>query len=440
MFLRRLSFKNFKALEDATFELAPLTVLIGPNNAGKSTVLQGLALLAQTAQDQARLALLLSGGLVDMGDQTAALVTRNARRADAFEIGLNWTPSRSEVGRYDRGNAPEVSLRVRQSAAPRQLETKLSVSFETSGKGKAVLSAEYPQAQRTSLRIGSTLEHKIHSSAPSPLSWPLQPTSSWSAEASEAGIPNVEASALAEFSPFFQQGLRDQLSIFDYVGPDRHVTSSSYETLPGPSANPRNAAQVVNTLNYQREVRMRVSSLCRDIFNFGIDTQAVPPQKVALVAVDANGHSLNAVNMGTGLTQLAWIALHLELTVERAREQTMYSGVSSTPMVGVEEPELHLHPRLQGQVAKLLADFLQRGQVLCTTQSEHFLIAILQFVLEGRLAASDVAVYFVENGRPERLEVDARGRLSGGLRGFFEANEEELLHRLDTLVGAQKRR
>lgn len=42
--LTRLRIRNFKKLEDVEFELGKSVVLIGPNNSGKTTALQALAL------------------------------------------------------------------------------------------------------------------------------------------------------------------------------------------------------------------------------------------------------------------------------------------------------------------------------------------------------------------------------------------------------------
>ena len=46
--LDRVSFKNFKSLQAVTIDLSPLTVLVGPNASGKSSVLAGIHLLSQT--------------------------------------------------------------------------------------------------------------------------------------------------------------------------------------------------------------------------------------------------------------------------------------------------------------------------------------------------------------------------------------------------------
>jgi predicted ATPase len=47
--LKKLTIKNFKAIQDMTIEFTPLTVLIGENGCGKSTVLQALDFLRSAA-------------------------------------------------------------------------------------------------------------------------------------------------------------------------------------------------------------------------------------------------------------------------------------------------------------------------------------------------------------------------------------------------------
>src|SRR5215468_8156226 len=66
-----LQLENFKAFRQLSLRLAPLTLLSGVNAAGKSTVMQALALLRQSF-DAGMLSpsgggLLLNGDLVDLG-------------------------------------------------------------------------------------------------------------------------------------------------------------------------------------------------------------------------------------------------------------------------------------------------------------------------------------------------------------------------------------
>ncbi len=52
--LRRVGLRNFKAAREADVELSLLTLLVGPNSAGKSTLLQAILLQAQAAASEVR--------------------------------------------------------------------------------------------------------------------------------------------------------------------------------------------------------------------------------------------------------------------------------------------------------------------------------------------------------------------------------------------------
>src|SRR5208282_2872149 len=47
--LKTIRLRNFKLHEDTSIEAAPITVFIGPNNSGKSSIFQALLLLRQAA-------------------------------------------------------------------------------------------------------------------------------------------------------------------------------------------------------------------------------------------------------------------------------------------------------------------------------------------------------------------------------------------------------
>lgn len=49
--ITRLEIENFKAIKHLALDLDPLTVLVGPNDSGKSTILQALHLLSRLARD-----------------------------------------------------------------------------------------------------------------------------------------------------------------------------------------------------------------------------------------------------------------------------------------------------------------------------------------------------------------------------------------------------
>jgi energy-coupling factor transporter ATP-binding protein EcfA2 len=73
-FLRSWTLCNFKSVRNATVDFAALTVLVGPNSAGKSSLLQSILLFAQNAQRNGRVLdmaargqMFFNGDLVELG-------------------------------------------------------------------------------------------------------------------------------------------------------------------------------------------------------------------------------------------------------------------------------------------------------------------------------------------------------------------------------------
>ena len=98
-----------------------------------------------------------------------------------------------------------------------------------------------------------------------------------------------------------------------------------------------------------------------------------------------------------------------------------------------EQPELHLHPRVQS----LLADFfismtLSDRQCLIETHSEH-LINRLRYRIAAASSVKlkeDVKVYFVEKGENgssyERVAINEYGAISNWPKGFFDQSQEDI--------------
>ena len=280
----------------------------------------------------------------------------------------------------------------------------------------------------------------------SPWMWQvMQPVKRHDQIAVIEGEPDAIASEiLLTAIPFLSGGIAEQLQAFNYVGADRQIVRSVYPLGAGNTLHPQTAEEVINRLAHSDEILLRVSERLRATFDYGLDKtlrssqQFSPSQHGPLVGLvgtgDGNRRRL-LVNMGAGFAQFAWIALHLELA--RTRQSLYYPEAAlPTPVVGVEEPELHLHPRLQPAMARLLAQFVaEGGQAICTTQNEHFLLAVLELVLDKTLKPEQVAVYYLDapHGAIDRLEVDKKGQLRGGLRGFFEENERQVERQIELL-------
>jgi len=104
-------------------------------------------------------------------------------------------------------------------------------------------------------------------------------------------------------------------------------------------------------------------------------------------------------------------------------------------IICVEEPELHLHPRLQARLGNLFATAVIRGrnQVIIETHSESILLRLRRLIRNGKLRADDVAVLYVDNvdeagATARRLRIGERGELLDPWpTGFFDDGLADIL-------------
>ena len=89
----RIKFQNYKAFETGEIELCPLTLLLGANSSGKSSILHLLLMLEQTinCQDNLKSAFKANGHSVSMGEDINLLKDMNRQSSMVLEIDV--TPS-----------------------------------------------------------------------------------------------------------------------------------------------------------------------------------------------------------------------------------------------------------------------------------------------------------------------------------------------------------
>lgn len=99
----------------------------------------------------------------------------------------------------------------------------------------------------------------------------------------------------------------------------------------------------------------------------------------------------------------------------------------------IEQPELHLHPAVQSELADMFIEAIRlkehgaerNVQFLIESHSEHFLRRLQRRMAEEELRPEDVAVYFCQapNGTPRStartLEMDQYGRVRNWPKNFF---------------------
>jgi hypothetical protein len=104
----------------------------------------------------------------------------------------------------------------------------------------------------------------------------------------------------------------------------------------------------------------------------------------------------------------------------------------------VEQPEIHLHPKLQAALMDFLIEIAEEGkQVIVETHSEHLILRLQRRIAEGKLSHADVAIYYFEgseNGsKITQVELNENGTIKTWPKGFFEEDLEESFSLLKAL-------
>jgi predicted ATPase len=119
-------------------------------------------------------------------------------------------------------------------------------------------------------------------------------------------------------------------------------------------------------------------------------------------------------------------------------------AVATNAVICVEQPEIHLHPRLQAHLADFFIDtacvshqdvenrWKGSNQWIIETHSEALMVRLQRRMREGVIAPADVSVLYVEpsveGARVTQLELDERGTfLTEWPDGFFEETFEDLM-------------
>ena len=377
--LSELQLEGFKCFDRLHLDLRSLTLLTGSNGGGKSTVIQALALLAETVGTREWSQVLpLHGSGFSLGSAADVLSQTSSRKEMAFGL---------------RAEREFVRWTFRASDR-RSLALKL-VAFEYNG-----VSASIDPPVRW-LMPAKIAEQSTVASALSRVSW-----------------IGAERTGPRELMPLEEPTARPQ------VGARGEGAAGILYWREGDLVS--EALCVVNhppTLFHQLRARMQQ-------FFPGCDLRVNPIDGASAVSLSLRSSPLSEFqrpqNVGFGLTQLFPILVAL---------------LSATPgdCLLVENPEVHLHPRAQQHVGWLLAAAAASGvQVVVETHSDHVLNGVRLAVKKGQLQASQAAVHFfsldADRGRSQVTSpsLDADGRLSSWPEGFFDQFDVALSELLES--------
>ena len=125
-------------------------------------------------------------------------------------------------------------------------------------------------------------------------------------------------------------------------------------------------------------------------------------------------------DVGTGISQVIPVIVASLLDKEQ--------------LVAIEQPELHVHHRIQAELGDLFIDAWQKkqNQFVLETHSEHLVLRLQRRVREHLISQDDIGVYYVSQAddgqtRVSQLRLDEEGDfIDNWPGGFFPERLKEI--------------
>lgn len=455
--LTHLRIKNFKAWRDTgPVRLAPLTVIFGANSAGKSSLGHLLLALQQTARSTDRKRALHLGdasSLIDLGTFTDCLHGHDLQQALSFE--LAWIMPRSMEVRDPlqataRYQGDRVQLDVTLVANKAQQPEVKALRYALSSAAGEVLDVSLERDERRKLNLSS--EHYSFKMADG-RKWPLEEPEKFYRLSDISMARYKNAGFLADFA-LATEAMLERIS---YLGPLRSHPQRIYQWSGDTPASVGQlgeyaVAAILAAQNDGRELNRGpkraklgfaafIAAWLKDlgvIFDFAVRPVAEGRKEYeVLVKTHAKAPEVKITDVGFGISQ-----------VLPALVQAFYCAPHST--VWMEQPEIHLHPQVQAELADVFISATQARengkprdvQLIIESHSEHFLNRLQRRVAEGAVAPEDVAVYFCRRSGSatelEPLQLNMFGEIENWPENFFGDEMADIAGR--TLAALQRKK
>ena len=435
--LTSLHIRNFKSWKDTgPIRLAPITVFFGANSAGKTSLLQFLLMLKQTSESSDRTRVIHFGdeySLVELGTFQDLIFGHDVKHKLQFD--LSWVlPEPLEFkDRLKRAAYRGESITFHASvAAEGDRQFVEDLRYEVSAKGQVPFSID--------LKAGSGSKSKEYKISAEGLNLVRKPGRAWQLPAPVKfyGFSDEVAAYYqnAGFTSDLALELERQMKRILYLGPLRDVPKRSYTWAgdfpehvgtdgDGAVAALLAAADRKLSGGFKQKARPFPAVIAEWLKQLGlldsfVARKIAPNRKDYEVRVRTRNSSMDVdlTDVGFGISQV------LPVVVE-----SFYVAPHST--VIIEQPELHLHPRVQAELADLFIAAIHARenqqdrdvQFIIESHSEHFLQRLQRRIAERTLRPDEVALYFCEPG-PEgsslrELEVNNFGDIANWPGDFF---------------------
>lgn len=434
--------------EPSKFQTKPLTLIFGPNASGKSSIIRSLLLLKQSINTDGNLfSNSVSGFSYDGPDISLAsfanVVHKHEETAE-LEIEASIDDFASTVIRSGVVSPLIVGASVKYRIGIKAPLNSLELSFDLVGlEDKIILNFDYADRKLSLVnwsgldqldglkadgsRTGTNLEGDPENDGDGVvgyLDWPVsekettqhsRQKNTWDEVASGLtfrlrnnfptlrGTPrrstfeSIKIRQLDDLITSVQIALSKHLKDIRHIGPLRTISERlSYEAglveddVDGSDENTRGSTpdQVVSDWLYKltdRRYKFQPVEFYAEPVKF------LGSLKSQILVDTISNTPVTFADVGVGLSQVLPILHSMQISKKRSNPTTLL----------IEQPELHLHPAMQANLADLFVDAVSNNskmQIIAETHSESMLLRIQKRLRDGKISPELVQILYVDKG------------------------------------------
>ncbi|MFT4757704.1 MAG: putative ATPase [Vicingaceae bacterium] len=449
--IKKLSLDNFKAFQKMEeLEIRNLTVVVGRNSCGKSSLMQSLLLLKQTLDSQNNSALCLEGKYLkfsNLKELSFGLPAVNSAKI-GYELFLsdekNESSGKIKLSFKNKKNGelynPQVSeykvevnkddeiichsfLKMSKSIAKSRFKRFIEHFIKNNGElseAKVLFNKFVPDRVQLSFKKTSTEGNEVIKDFNIPLS--------------------IYMDKETELNSMLIRELKD----LRYLSPIRAMPERAYvhysQDVSSLNEDGSNSAHIL-WAKREHKVKWKQKSLkLSDAVNRCIDTiglsQEISPDKVGDIIYkvgikeSTSDSNVSLADVGFGYSQVIPIIL---LGLLNDKKNLML----------IEQPEIHLHPSSAANLADLFLGFVEDDRrFIIETHSQEFINKLRLRVIQNPDLKKKINIVFVEqiNGESSNIkqfEIDEKGMFPEWPDGFIDESEklakEILMARLESI-------
>ena len=445
--LTKIRLRNFKAFKDTgDIEIAPLTVLTGPNSSGKSAIIRAMMALRQTTESRdPNTAFVPVGDYVDLGRYEDFVFKHDTKSAVGFDVGLRLSSPLKiyESGMPSAQDPSGMSISLDLSCIPSTGRIYLAQSTVRVGDGFLEVhkdtkkGSQIGRSYRTLVKVHGLPVSLSDSPAAKFYAGPLfqvkDITTKVTGERRESELVAARAAKMLEDSVIHE------FAQLHYIGPLQASPQRMYLSVGdmprdvGTAGEAGPAMLMSASRVKQLNLKERLSKWCSKM-GLACEVKLVAVSGGFFQVLVVDSHTKVVINLpdaGFGTSRILPILV-----------QGLTAIPGSTLML--EQPEIHLHPKVQADLADFLIEVSQRGiGVVIETHSEHLITRLQRRIAEEIFNPAHAALYYVipssEGSELTRVEIDEYGHTPSPPKGFFDEGFNEGFDFMRA-VGERKRR